>query len=175
MNRRTALKWLHWGSLFLMLYFFFVEPEDVERLGAAALATHAGVGFILAVVVVAWFAMFVTKGLASRAGPKLPAWAKKAHPLMHKGMYWLVLAMVLSGGLIGLFAPYSILAFGAFPISPNFDVKLLHELAEEVHEVLFDLCIYAVVAHAIFHIWRHCRLKDNALRIMAPKALHKYL
>ena len=78
MNRRTtALKWLHWGSLFLMLYFFFVEPEDVERLGAAALGNPRGRWLhVLAVVVVLWFAMFVTKGLASRAGPKLPAWAK---------------------------------------------------------------------------------------------------
>ena len=29
--------------------------------------------------------------------------------------------------------------------------------------------------HALFHIWRHLRLGDNALRIMAPKRLHRYL
>jgi cytochrome b561 len=27
----------------------------------------------------------------------------------------------------------------------------------------------------VFHLWRHFLLKDNALRIMVPKVLHKYL
>jgi cytochrome b561 len=31
------------------------------------------------------------------------------------------------------------------------------------------------IAHAGFHIWRHIKLRDNALRIMALKAFHRYL
>ena len=32
-----------------------------------------------------------------------------------------------------------------------------------------------VVAHALFHVWRHYRVRDNALRVMAPRALHRFL
>ena len=75
-NRRSAIKWLHWLSLAIIIWFFFVEPENVQRLGALALATHAGMGIILGLLVGAWFVMYLRKGLASRAGPKLPNWAK---------------------------------------------------------------------------------------------------
>ena len=175
MSRRTAIKWLHWLSLGLILYFFAVEPEDVERLGAVALATHAGVGAIFGVIVLIWFAMYLSKGLAGRAGPKLPAWGKRWHPLGHRAMYWGLLAMAISGGLIGLFAPYLVLAFGVFPIAPAFDVRTLHDAAQEVHEIVFNALLFGILVHAAFHIWRHYHLKDNALKIMAPRPLHKYL
>ena len=175
MIRRTAIKWLHWLSLGLILYFFAVEPEDVERLGNAALATHAGIGALFALVVLVWFAMYLAKGLAGRAGPKLPAWGRKLHPLGHKVMYWGLVAMALSGGLIGLFAPYVVLAFGAIPIAPSLDVKFLHDAMQELHEIIFNALLAAILLHAAFHLWRHYLLKDNALRIMVPKALHKYL
>jgi len=175
MTRRTAIKWLHWISLALILYFWAVEPEDVERLGAAALATHAGVGLVLAIVVLGWFGMYLVKGLAGRAGPKLPGWARRVHPIIHKGLHWLLVAMMATGGLIGLFAPYMILAFGVIPFVPNLDIKSLWDLMEELHELVFDLLLIAIFAHAFFHIWRHFWVRDNALRIMVPKALHRFL
>ena len=159
----------------MILYFFVVEPEDVERLGNAALATHAGVGLVFAIVVLIWFAMFLKKGLASRAGPKLPAWGKRFHPIGHKAMYWGLVAMAISGGLIGLFAPYVVLAFGAIPIAPSLDIRTLHDATQELHEIVFNLLLAGIVLHAAFHLWRHFLLKDNALRIMVPKAMHKYL
>ena len=88
MTLRTVLKWLHWLSFALIAWFWLVEPEDVERLGAAALATHAGMGTILAVLTMAWFILYLRKGLTGRAGPKLPGWAKRAHPVLHKAMMW---------------------------------------------------------------------------------------
>ena len=48
-------------------------------------------------------------------------------------------------------------------------------VAEEIHEITFDLLIIGIVVHALFHVWRHFRLKDNALKIMVPKSLHKWL
>ena len=175
MKRRTMIKWLHWASLFLILYFWAVEAEDVERLGATALATHAGVGTGFGLIIFVWFASFAIKGLAGRPGPKLPGWGKRFHPRLHKGLYWLVLAMVLSGGLIAVFAPYTVLAFGTFKIAPSIDLKVLHDLAQEVHELIFNLALIGVGLHAGFHIWRHYLLRDNALRIMVPAKLHKYI
>ncbi len=175
MNRRTMIKWLHWTSFFLILYFWAVEPENVERLGAAALATHSGFGTIFAILVVVWFASFAVMGLAGRPGPKLPGWAKRFHPWLHKSLYGIILAMVLSGGLIAVFAPYTVLAFGTFPIAPSVSLKTFHELAQEVHELIFNLALIGIALHAAFHLWRHYLLKDDALRIMIPAKLHKYL
>lgn len=173
-TRRSALKWLHWLSFAILLYFFFVEPENVNRLGAIALATHAGMGVILGFVTAAWFTMYWRKGLASRPGPKLPGWAKKLHPLAHKTLYWGLPAMVLTGALAGFAAPYVIRAFGVLPINAGIGTRAIHNFIEEIHEIAFDALTIAIAAHALFHIWRHFRLKDNALRIMLPKALHRY-
>lgn len=50
MTRLIDLKWLHWLSFPKILWFWLAEPEDVDRLGGAALATHVGMGIILAVL-----------------------------------------------------------------------------------------------------------------------------
>ncbi|WP_234417105.1 cytochrome b [Loktanella sp. Alg231-35] len=173
--RRIALKWLHWGSFFLIAYFFFAEPEDVDRLGAAALATHAGVGILLALVVASWTVMYLRKGLAGRPGPKLPATAKQFHSLGHKAMHVALPVMVLTGALAGFAAPYVIKAFGVLPINGGWGARGIHGFFEEIHEISFNIMLGAIIVHATFHLWRHFMLKDNALRIMTPKALHKYL
>lgn len=173
--KRTIIKWLHWLCTGLILYFFLVEPEDSQIDPGGALSTHAGVGLLLAIIVLIWFSVYLAKGLASRPGPKLPPWAKRAHPLMHKALYIGLPVMLLTGGLTGLLAPYIIKGFGFIPLTLTTGSEDIHDILEEVHEFTFDVLIVLVVAHMLFHIWRHIRLKDNALRIMAPKILHKYL
>lgn len=175
MNRRNLLKWLHWLSFGLILYFFLVEPEESRNAPGLALATHAGVGLVLAIVVALWTGRFMRNGLTGRAGPKLPAWAKKFHGLNHRFIQYGLPVMVATGALAGLLAPFSIRAFGIFPINTPAGSKSLHALAEEIHEIAFDALILLIVLHVAFHLWRHFLLKDNALRIMMPKFLHKYL
>ncbi len=175
MNRRTALKWLHWLSLGLILYFFLVEPDENRANPGLALATHAGIGLLLALVVGVWTLVYLRKGLMGRAGPKLPGWGKKFHHLSHKGLQIGLPVMVATGALAGLLAPFAIRAFGVVPINFTWGSKTLHELAEELHEIAFDALLILIIAHGIFHLWRHFLLKDNALRIMAPKVLHRYL
>lgn len=175
MTRRTALKWLHWLSFVLILYFFAVEPDESKTDPGGALSTHAGVGLMLAVVAAIWTAMYMSRGLAGRPGPKLPGWAKKLHPLGHKVLQVGLPVMVGTGALAGLLAPFAIKAFGAIPINIAAGSKTLHGLAEEVHEIVFDALIIVIVGHALFHLWRHFILKDNALRIMVPRILHRYL
>ncbi|AFO88090.1 cytochrome B [Phaeobacter inhibens] len=175
MTRRSALKWLHWLSLALIVYFYLVEPEENSAAPGLALATHAGVGLILALVVLIWTAIYLRKGLAGRAGPKLPGWAKRFHGLNHRVLQIGLPIMVATGALAGMLAPFAIRAFGVVPINPAVGSRTLHELAEDLHEIAFDALLIAIVLHGIFHLWRHFLLKDNALRIMVPKLLHKYL
>ncbi|MFU1684107.1 cytochrome b [Phaeobacter piscinae] len=139
------------------------------------MATHAGVGLILSVVVLFWTAIYLRKGPAGRAGPKLPGWAKRFHGLNHRVLQIGLPVMVATGALAGLLAPFAIHAFGVVPINPGVGSRSLHELAEEVHEIAFDTLLIVIVLHGVFHLWRHFLLKDNALRIMVPKLLHKYL
>lgn len=180
MTRRQLVKWLHWSAFFLILYFFVVEPDADDAIGAAAksagLSTHAGMGMVLAVVTVIWSGLFWRYGQLGRPGPKLPAWGKKAHGWLNRGLYWTLPVMVASGGLAGLLSEYPVAGFGVVPLNPSgWGNETLHELAEDLHELVFDAIILLIIAHSVFHVWRHVRLRDNALRIMAPKALHRYL
>ncbi|MGR3614881.1 MAG: cytochrome b/b6 domain-containing protein [Paracoccaceae bacterium] len=97
------------------------------------------------------------------------------HPLNHKFLQYGAPIVVLTGALAGLLAPFVIKAFGILQINPGIGSKALHEFAEEVHEIAFDALVILILVHAGFHLWRHFWLKDNALRIMVPEPLHKYL
>ncbi len=174
-RNRSLLKWLHWLSFFLLGYFFLVEPEENRGDPGGALSTHSGMGALLAIVTLTWLILYLRKGLAGRPGPKLPGWAKRLHPLGHKVLQIGVPVTVASGAIAGLMAPFAIHAFGIVQINPAAGTKPLHEIAEEVHELAFDGLIIVIAGHIAFHLWRHFKLKDNALRIMVPKALHRFL
>lgn len=180
MKKRTLVKWLHWLAFALMLYFFFVEPEVPRRAEMAAksdsLSTHAGMGMLLGIVTLIWTWIYFRNGPLGRPGPKLPGWGKRAHRVVNTGLYWLVPVTVITGGMAGLASDYPVNGFGIIPLNPSgWGTADLHDLMEEIHEIAFDVTLILIVAHIIFHVWRHLGLKDNALRIMAPKMLHKYL
>lgn len=175
MHIRTRLKWMHWITVFLILYFFVTEPEDVRRLGAAALATHAGMGALLGIIVAIWFTGFLRNGLLSKPGPKLPNWARKTHVWGYRILYYLLPIMVFTGAIAGFAAPYVIYAFDWVALPSGYGNRTLHELSEDLHEIIFNLLTITIVGHIVFHLWRHFWLKDNALRIIMPKRLHKYL
>ena len=68
------------------------------------------------------------------------------------------------------------MGFGIVPLNPaGWGTASLHDIAEEVHEIAFNTTILLIIVHIVFHVWRHFRLRDNALRIMLPKILHRYL
>lgn len=177
--RRNALKVLHWTVFPLLLYFFFVEPEHVSRLPdaaskTAALATHAGIGLILAGLVAIWTLCYWRYGQAGRLGPKLSDRAKRFHYWGHRALYWALPITMVTGALAGLAAPFAVMGFGVVPLNIVGDGGL-HGAAKEIHEIAFHALTVIAIAHIGFHLWRHYLLKDNALKIMAPKALHRWL
>ena len=112
MTRRTIVKWLHWLAFFLILYFFFAEPEveDGPLLQRSdELSTHAGMGMVLGV------ASLIT-------------------------VLAVMNATVLSGALAGLASEYPVLGFGIVPLNPaGWGTEGLHDAMEEVHEIVFNL------------------------------------
>ena len=51
----------------------------------------------------------------------------------------------------------------------------LNEYVGDFHIIQFYTLAAIIAVHAVFHLWRHFRLRDNALRIMVPKTFHKWL
>jgi cytochrome b561 len=180
LNKRGVLKFLHWITAALILYFFLVEPDlpnsGTNAMMTAELSTHAGMGFLLSIIVVVWTLVFVRGGLVGKPGPKLPDWAKKIHPIMHKGLHLSLPIMLITGLAVGLTAPFQVLGFGVIPLNvPFIGGTALNDLANEIHEFSFDVLMLLIVGHSVFHLWRHFLLKDNALRLILPKPLHKLL
>ena len=180
LNKRAFLKFLHWTTAGIILYFFLIEPDLSDGASAmdktAELSTHAGMGILLSVIVTIWTVIFLKSGLIGRAGPKLPDWASRIYPLMHKGLYLAMPIMLVTGLLVGLTAPFQVMGFGVIPLNvPWLGGTAINDIANGVHEFSFDVLIIMIVVHAVFHVWRHYLLRDNALRLIMPKSLHKYL
>lgn len=174
-NRRASLKVLHWTVLPFLIWFILVQPEDVRPIGQWAFQVHSVFGLIFVTLALVWTADYMRRGLASRPGPKLPPWARVVHKYMHKTMIWGLFGVAFTGFLLGLTSTVLLWAGGVVPIAPPLGLPKANDIVGKVHEIEFYLLAALVGGHALFHIWRHLHLKDNALRIMAPKRLHKYL
>ncbi len=101
---------------------------------------------------VLWLGLTMWHGLHATPGPKLKGTARRFFAPMHWAMHGLVAlsALLNVAELSGLVAP-----------GPAW-ISLL-------------VLLSAAAFHAIFHIWRHAALYDNALRRILPRFTHKYL
>ncbi len=99
-----------------------------------------------------WIAIAATRGLIGKPGPKLSPSIRAAYPWMHRALYAAlgVSAALNIAELTGLITP-----------GPAW-ISLL---------VLLGLGSI----HGLFHFWRHTALYDNALRLITPRVMHKYL
>ena len=174
-HRRTRLKWLHWTTLPFLVWFVLVTPSDVLSFGQWAFEIHSVFGLIFVSLALAWTAGHLRRGLASRPGPKLRGWERVLHPVLHKTLIWGLFGVAFTGFALGLTSATLLWAGGIVPIAPPMGWPRLNDLAGTVHIYEFYALTGLVAVHAAFHIWRHVRLRDNALRIMTPKVLHRFL
>lgn len=174
-TRRTALKCLHWTMVPLFAWFVLVQPADVARVGAWAVQFHSVMGLIFVSLALAWTADYLRRGLASRPGPKLQGAARRIHPVLHKTLIWGLFGVALTGFGLGLTSSVQLWAGGIVPIAMPLGLPALNDIVGLIHSVEFYGLAAIATFHAGFHTWRHIRLKDNALRIMMPKPLHRFL
>jgi cytochrome b561 len=172
-KRRTVLKIMHWAMLPLTIWFVVMQPKDVAPLGLFQF--HSTLALIFVTITLIWTAMHLRKGLASRPGPKLPPWARTVHQALHKIIIWGLFGVAVTGFLIGLTSTVQLRAAGFLPFAPPMGWPEANRIVGMIHTVEFYILAAIIAFHAGFHIWRHLRLRDNALRIMAPKALHRWL
>ncbi len=174
-TRRTTLKLLHWGILPFFVWFLFADPDAMRRAGPGWFRLHSVNGLIFVSLALAWTGWHIRRGLASRPGPKLPPLARALHPILHKTLIWGLFGVALGGFLLALTSAVLLKAGGFLPIAPPLDLPRAHAIVSFAHTYQFYGLTLLVMAHAAFHVWRHYALRDNALRIMAPRALHRYL
>ncbi len=175
-QRRTVLKAVHWLMLPLVIWFLFMTPEVVLRIGGETFFhIHSNVALVFVTLSLWWTASYLRRGLASRPGPKLPPWARLFHQVLHKVLIYGLFGVAITGFLLGLTSSTLMRAGGFLPIAPPLGLHRANEIVGRIHIVEFYILACIVVIHAGFHIWRHLRLRDNALRIMAPRVLHRWL
>ena len=174
-HRRTALKWLHWVMLPLLIWFVFITPDVVVPFGTTAFRIHSNLALIFVSLCLIWFADYLRRGLAGRPGPKLPRWGRVVHRVLHHTIVWGLFLVAVTGFLLGLTSSVLLKAGGFLPIAPPMNWRHANEIVGTVHIIEFYTLAGIVVLHAGFHIWRHLRLRDNALRIMVPRSFHKFL
>ena len=174
-HRRTALKWLHWGIIPFFIWFIFADPDALRRMGPAVFQFHSVMGLIFVTLALIWTGLYLRKGLASRPGPKLPPLAARMHKAMHHTLILGLFLVAFGGFLLGLTSAVILWAGGILPIAPPLGLPKANHLVGLAHTYQFYALAGLVLFHAGFHLWRHLHLRDNALRIMAPRALHRYL
>lgn len=174
-RRRTWLKIMHWSMLPLLVWFVLVTPEDVVPLGPTAFQIHSILALVFVSLCLMWFADTMRRGLASRPGPKLRGWARRVHRGLHLAIVWGLFGVAVTGFLLGLTSSVLLKAGGFLPIAPPMGWHRANEWVGTLHIYEFYLLALLVAGHAAFHLWRHFGLRDNALRIMMPRSLHRYL
>jgi cytochrome b561 len=103
-------------------------------------------------IVTIWVAIAVIKGLIGKAGPKLRPATRAAYPWMHRAIY------------------------GALTVSAALNAAELLGWMTAGPAWVSLLVLLAIGAfHGLFQFWRHTALYDNALLLITPKFMHKFL
>ncbi len=174
-NRRSVLKWMHGLMIPLFIWFLLVTPDMVVPMGPGWFALHSNLALVFVSICLFWTADVMRRGLASRPGPKLSGWARRVHRPMHLVIVWGLFTVALGGFALGLTSAVQLKAGMWLPFAPPMGWARANEIVGALHIYQFYLLGAVIAGHAAFHIWRHFRLRDNALRIMTPKRLHRFL
>lgn len=159
----------------LFIWFVLVTPDVVVPMGRGWFALHSNLALLFVSICLWWTADLMRRGLASRPGPKLQGWARRIHRPLHLIIIWGLFLVALGGFLLGLTSVVQLKAGLWLPIAPPMGWRDANELIGTLHIYQFYLLGVVIAFHAGYHLWRHFRLRDNALRIMAPRVLHRFL
>lgn len=159
----------------LFLWFVIVTPDMVVPWGGYWFALHSNLALLFVSICLFWTADLMRRGLASRPGPKLQGWARTLHRPLHLTIIWGLFIVAVGGFLLGLTSVVQLKAGLWLPIAPPMGWRHANEVIGKAHTAQFYLLGVVIAGHAAFHIWRHVKLRDNALRIMTPRILHRFL
>ncbi len=175
-HRRTSVKVMHAVMIPLTFWFMIATPDFVRSVfGPRGAAINSDIALIFVALALIWTIDFFVRGLVGRPGPKLPPRAKRFHQILHRTILIGLFLVPVGGFLLGLTSMVLLKAGGWLPIAPPLGLKQANVIIGKLHLIEFYTLGAIIAVHAAFHIWRHVKLRDNALRIMAPRVLHRYL
>lgn len=99
-----------------------------------------------------WVGIAIAKGILAKPGPKLKGLLRRSFAAVHWGLYAIIGTSVVINAL-----------------------ALLNLAPKQLAFTSLLVVLTAATFHAVFHLWRHAALYDNALRMIFPPSWHKYL
>ena len=169
----SVSKSLHWLVVALVLAMAWIGlrmgdmPNGPDKIATYAL--HKSIGLSILALVVLRLSWRMHAG-APAPVPGTPALQERVASLAHWALYALLLAMPLSGWVLNSAAGFPLQWFGLvnLPALAGKDHDL-HELAEEIHELLFWAMAIVAVLHAAAALYHHLFMRDATLARMLPR------
>lgn len=164
---------LHWlivlliigqGTVGLLMGDLRNGPDKIQ-----VYALHKSFGLTILALVVLRLAWRLYAG-TPRPVPGTPGWQEKIASLSHWTLYALLFAIPISGWVLNSASGFPLQWFGLFNL-PSIAGKDhdLHELAEEVHELLFWILVAVALVHAAAAFYHHLFQRDATLARMLPR------
>ena len=168
----SVSKALHWLVLALVLAMAWIGltmgdlPNGPDKIATYAL--HKSIGITILALMLLRLCWRLYAG-APEPVPGTPRWQARLASLVHWALYGLLLAIPLSGWVLNSSAGFPLQWFGLVNLPPitgkDHD---LHELAEDMHALLFWAMATLVVAHAAAAFYHHLFQRDATLARMLP-------
>jgi cytochrome b561 len=174
----AVARFLHWGMAALIFAQFALGWTALTwRLSPTKLQLfiwHKSFGILLLVLVLlrlAWRLANTTPALP----PGLPHWEHNAARASHLLLYFLMIAMPVTGWIINSAANIPFRVFWLFPLPDITEPdKALEELAKRAHLALFVLLATVVAVHIAAALRHHfVRRNDVLIRMLAGKGTRK--
>jgi cytochrome b561 len=168
----TPAKAFHWLAAALVLFqvplAFYMESLPISPDKLETYALHKSIGmtiFTLTAARLAWRLISPPPAMP----PGTPGWQSIVARTTHWAMYFILLAMPLTGWLSSSAANFPVSVFGlaTLPdlVAPD---PQLHEGLEEAHEALGYLLLALLSAHVAAALHHHFWRRDAVLRRMLP-------
>ena len=177
--KNTATSWgsvsklLHWlivllilgqGTVGLLMGELRNGPDKIQ-----VYALHKSFGLTILALVALRLLWRLYAG-APEPVPGTPTWQDRIARITHVGLYVLLFAIPISGWVLNSAAGFPLQWFGLvnLPAIAGKDDGL-HELAEEMHELLFWILVGVALAHAAAAVYHHLFQRDATLARMLPR------
>ncbi len=163
-----AQKILHWLLAVLLLFWLFVSGELVEEAEGEEklfiLGFHSGGAIIILCLMLYRLRLRLQRAVAPFA--VLQDWEKAWSRRLHLAFYILVVMMVLSGLLQGMFFDMDVRVFGVINITLS-DNETLRNIFHNIHGLSANLLKAAIAVHILAALKHQFIDKHAALRRMA--------
>lgn len=161
---------LHWvifilfvGQLAVGLIMSDMDPSDQKWF---FYRTHKAMGIVILGFVFARI-LWRMKSLIPN-DPKVPTWQLKAAETVVLFLYFMMLALPISGLMMSLLGGHNVSFFGLFTIEAFGKIPSISGVAHEAHSYLGYAVIAAIAVHIGAALYHHFVIKDDVLTRMLP-------